>query len=358
MDWHSDRHPSSQRVSIFSSEIEFIAGLASEQGASETGGELYGLQTHAGRPVIMYATPPGPKAIHEIARFQQDHGFFVEANSLLLNEFAIQYNGSWHSHHGLSIRGPSPGDIRTSHSLASRNNYQRLCQFVLTFEGDPGRNGYLHRNHRRSSKTFRESGRYSAWNKFFTARNHDRTDTDFFSRVETPTFIAIHCFLYLDAKSSQPVQCPIKVIPGVSPFRMALDQGRSILARRETLTFPLDRILYESVAHEPCDDKRTGEFPIRLHKQFIRLPLWVQDEATVRFREGMIILSLPTQGGSGQVITAYTKEPPHPVVGAYYSEGSNCDRPMNLSETAVCHGQFTQLSTIYKRAIRALGIGR
>jgi len=52
-------------IFIWENILQFIAGLAFWAGEVETGGELYGLLSHAGRPVIMLATPPGPGAIRE-----------------------------------------------------------------------------------------------------------------------------------------------------------------------------------------------------------------------------------------------------------------------------------------------------
>ncbi|MCK5341827.1 MAG: hypothetical protein KAR20_00405, partial [Candidatus Heimdallarchaeota archaeon] len=78
-----------QYLIIWQSELQFMTGLAARTGCIETGGEMYGLQTHAGRLVIMLATPPGPNASHEIARFQQDIEFFRKTNSLLMNQFGI-----------------------------------------------------------------------------------------------------------------------------------------------------------------------------------------------------------------------------------------------------------------------------
>jgi len=121
-------------VGIWQNELQVMAELASRWGDIETGGEVYGLISHAGRPVIMLVTPPGPKAIHRVAQFTQDVDFFKETDVFLRNNFGLQYEGSWHSHHHLDIKGLSPGDIHSSNAIASKNGYWRLAQFVLTFE--------------------------------------------------------------------------------------------------------------------------------------------------------------------------------------------------------------------------------
>ena len=150
---------------IWQSELEFMAGLAYRAGCIETGGEVYGLQTHGGRPVIMFATPPGPNAIHKFAFYQQDIEYFRKTNSLLLNQFGIQYLGNWHSHHVLAFQGPSYGDTRSLRSIASKNRYQRLCQFVLTFERDPAASTYFNGNHNQAGWLGRKLAKYTAKNR-------------------------------------------------------------------------------------------------------------------------------------------------------------------------------------------------
>jgi len=40
-------------IVAWESELRFMAGLAARWGNIETGGEIYGLETHVGRPVIV-----------------------------------------------------------------------------------------------------------------------------------------------------------------------------------------------------------------------------------------------------------------------------------------------------------------
>ncbi len=63
-------------VRIYESELQAIAAESLARGSVETGGELYGLRTHARRAVVLLATLPGPRAIHEREYFEQDLNFF------------------------------------------------------------------------------------------------------------------------------------------------------------------------------------------------------------------------------------------------------------------------------------------
>lgn len=342
---------------LWQSELEFMADLAFRKGCIETGGEVYGLQTHAGRLVIMYATSPGPNAVHETACFRQDIEFFRENNSLLLNQYGVQYNGNWHSHHVLSIKGPSGGDIRNLCSLASKNKYRRLCQFVLTFEKDPTTSTFFRGNGDMPRKLDCESAECMARGKDESLQRRAPFGTPLASFRKDTTFIGVHSFFYQDAGHTLPFRCPIKVISGTSPVRQALNDRHSICDPGGTPSFPIRRILYESVEAESENKKTNRELPSRLHRQFVRLPLWIQNEATIQHGEGFILFFLPTHRGQGKIIVAYSQEHPHRVVAAFYRRSLNSYRSIDLTETALCHGEFTKLSIAYKKSIRSLVMG-
>jgi hypothetical protein len=145
------------------------------------------------------------------------------------------------------------------------------------------------------------------------------------------------------------------VIPGISPIRRALNEHNSIPGLGRMPIFPISRILCESVESEQDNDKGNRDFPSRLRRQFVRLPLWVQNEATVQYAEGFILFFLPTLQRGGQVIVVHSRVPPHHVLGAYYSVRGNSYKSVDLTEAATYHGEFTQLATVYKKAIRSLG---
>ena len=118
-------------ICMWESELEFICAIAAKSGAIETGGECYGYFTHANRPVILFVTPPGPKAVHRRMHFRQDLDFFNQTNHLLTERYGLNFLGTHHSHHMLGIEGVSRGDIISTQSIATRNGYQRMCQLVV-----------------------------------------------------------------------------------------------------------------------------------------------------------------------------------------------------------------------------------
>ena len=133
------RTASAPHLVIFESELQFITSNAAEWAGLETGGELYGLWSHAIRPVVLLATGPGTNATHQSAHFAQDIDYFRRANELLSEELGIQFLGDWHSHHFLGLDHPSGGDSAHIASIASRNDLLRMAEMILTCEGEvPG----------------------------------------------------------------------------------------------------------------------------------------------------------------------------------------------------------------------------
>lgn len=330
-------------VIIYQSEIESIVGQSVPCSGIETGGELYGLLSHAGRPVIMYATPAGRNAIEERALFQQDIEFFRKSNAYLWENFALQFAGTWHDHHDLSLKRLSPQDIHSTHRIASRNGYLRLCQILLTNEAEV---------------SIPNNGRFIVVKpKSKSAKN--RGFSNVVSRLKPgikshrhPQSVRVHAFIYRDPAHGQPIRCPIKVIPGVSPIRQAISQNCEIPELRQTYTFPMARILYDCFEEKPkindyCDQK----LPKRIYKQCLQLPEKVRDGARVTFRDGFLVISLPISSG-GMMFVAYGLKKRHRVRAVYFSKDKATDELINLTDVAVCYGPYTNLETIFNRGIR------
>jgi hypothetical protein len=145
---------------------------------------------------------PVPEAQHGVAHFQQDLEFFRKTNRLLLDEFGLQYNGSWHSHHFLSVKSLSGRDIQSTWSLAARNNYVRLCQFLLTFEQKSNSRSCIRSVRSFSNSPFNRAEGHLPSGRSFAAKKHPPSERVFVSSSNVARFIAIHSFLYSDAKAA------------------------------------------------------------------------------------------------------------------------------------------------------------
>lgn len=122
-------------VHIYESEISAIIAEAQRFPATETGGDLYGSFTHGNLPVIWLASGPGPKAKHLDTHFEQDVAFMSYWQQRLMKDFGVQYIGSWHSHHTLSLNQPSGGDVQSARNYALRHKRRRTLEIIVNHEG-------------------------------------------------------------------------------------------------------------------------------------------------------------------------------------------------------------------------------
>lgn len=123
-----------QYINIYESELRIMAGNALAWGNTESGGTLFGLQTHGGRPVVMLATPPGRNAQHSFAHFAQDAEYVMEIAGELKRMHGIQILGDFHSHHDIPLDRPSGDDRTHIRRIAARNGIPCMVQLILTFE--------------------------------------------------------------------------------------------------------------------------------------------------------------------------------------------------------------------------------
>lgn len=117
-----------QKLIIYQSELDYLSKCILEYPHVETGGNLFGLWTPFGIPIIHYVIGPGPNAIHETTHFKQDFNFLDKNADLLVGEHALHHIGTWHSHHSLNLSKPSDGDTESTLSGMKECN---LTSFVL-----------------------------------------------------------------------------------------------------------------------------------------------------------------------------------------------------------------------------------
>lgn len=111
---------------IYASEMDFIKTCILACPNVETGGELFGLWTATGVPVVLYAIGPGPNANHQVAFFNQDKEYLVTIGRRLIARYGIQHIGEWHSHHQLGLAVPSAHDAETMSSVVQSRHLGRF----------------------------------------------------------------------------------------------------------------------------------------------------------------------------------------------------------------------------------------
>lgn len=143
-------------VVFYRSEIDYISRCILDYKNIETGGQLFGLWTSRGIPVIMYAIGPGRNANHQQTFFNQDLQYLNEVGTPIINNFHLEHMGEWHSHHQLGLAHPSGHDASNIIHNMQRERFRRfvLCigncnsqQSILnafTFHEQTFRDGYYH----------------------------------------------------------------------------------------------------------------------------------------------------------------------------------------------------------------------
>ena len=333
-------------IVIFESELKVIAANAAEFGEIETGGDLYGLFSHAGRPVISLATPPGPNAIHETAHFQQDVEYTRNTSEHLRNKFAVQFLGNHHSHHSLGLERLSGGDVSSIHSIAHKNGYRSMCQLLVTYKGHTdtvsNRLGFRHSLHENQEN-------------FYHSQNQNATYR-YVKGIFRKRFTRIYSFFYPDAVTDQPVQCPIKVIPGISPLRSALGKSFQMPEIQRYQSFPISCIKYDDIDFKYPDKKVESpadteeELFKHIYKKIKYLPEKIKKDIHIKQDKefSFLYISLPDKFN---LVISVKNEPDSKVLAVIMGCVDDRFDPIDISEKVLIYGKYTSISTIYRKAL-------
>jgi len=268
--------PKTDYVVIVESELRLISANAVALGEVETGGGLHGLRTHEGRAVIYLASPPGPEAIQHSAYFQQELHRFQSCNVAMLKTFGLQFQGQWHSHHVLGLTRPSGRDMESIRSIIQKNEIKGFVQLIVTHNvtGSAGGPGFRHLS--RLPTQFSSSG--LDWNRGRSSRN---------GRPK----VRIDAFVFRPSSPTEPVETPLRVLPGTSPFRSSASQfaeASDFLRFRET-PFPLEDISYCSAENSD----RSSAIPKELEHQLLELPEWVLPDCEIAMDDDVVRCEIP-----------------------------------------------------------------
>lgn len=126
------------KAKIYLSELKAICNIVSQREYydKEIGGDIYGVWTDQGMPIIYLVTGPGKLSVSYERKFTQDIDYTMDVENYLFNHYGLQYLGDWHSHHILGLSRPSYGDGRRIANLLKKNNRKRMCEFIVTHNYD------------------------------------------------------------------------------------------------------------------------------------------------------------------------------------------------------------------------------
>lgn len=291
-------------ISTWESELSLMANISIEAGSTETGGDLFGYLSHAGRPVIVMASPPGPNAVFESAHFRQDIESTKTIAIFLFNHFGMVYIGSWHCHHLLGINEPSRGDIRSNNKIAQKNGYEKTCQLILTFEETHD----LNQNERSLKNNIDQENSFS---QHHTHPKRCSSCTDQRNRAikgnqSKLNQIRINAFYYSDAQNGHPIRCPIKMLPGISPFRHSLKDLKDIDLGSKYVEYDKTNILYD----EYTPPTPVIEIPDTIKNQLALLSDDVLENAQIKQEDIYLLVSLPITDTQSSLTVAYEIDNP------------------------------------------------
>ncbi len=297
-------HAGTPYVSIFESELNLIAGNAANWGAMETGGDLFGTFSHAGRPIIFLASPPGPGSRHEKVHFQQNPDITRELSDTLGEMMGLQFIGNHHSHHQLGLKMLSPGDINSMQVLARKNGYRKMCQLLVTFNQ-------------------RQAAHYG--NALVFSPKH-------------PASVTINAYFYENAQSQAPAICAIKVLPGMSPARQALGAyGRKFEFhfrhgfQSPSLRYQRHQPQMRAMPHRHQTEDATGQFLQRLAVELQSLPYKVNRNIRYEHQNQVFILSLPVTRTANLVFGIVVK-PKWEIVSLWIGSSKPGCQPIDLGK--------------------------
>ena len=290
------QHSSQNYLQMFADDMQFMAYHAWRWGDVETGGGLYGLWSHAGRPVIMLATPQGPGACNETAHFAQDPKHLFKTSRKLQERFGLQYIGNWHSHHSLGLHHPSGGDVEQIHRVAQKSNVSKMIQIVFTrsrSQASSAISPFLY-----GCSCFAACQNIQQYGLIKTLEKTPGSINTVDVRMRMNTFI------YNDAKSGFYETCPVNVLDESNPIRAAL--AGSELVDSSGAQFPLENILYER-AGITTGIKNQDRLEKFVQTQLSTLADSISERAEVFIDSDMLFLSIPST--DNRIVTAYKCEP-------------------------------------------------
>lgn len=336
-----------QYITMFASDVQFMAGNAYAHKNIETGGWIYVLWSHNGRAVVMLASSSGPGACKEIAHFAVDPDYVTAWNKKLQKMFSIQYGGNWHSHHGLvGMDHPSRGDARQIHGLAARCNIPQMVQIVLTYE-----NGAI------CAQKPCDFGRI-AGTASLSLHKSVSTVKEIAPAGETESNTSVKCskirvnaFIYTEASKGGPyARIPLKIIHYPNPIRMAL-AGSEILCvpgGDHFEEFPLERIVCDEL--EPAGESNDAgqNVPSVLINQLDELPDEIGRQVEIYTDKGLILVSLPLSN-SCRVCVTYNVEKSLPKIHSVHFVRPHTKVSVDVTNDVLTNN-YASLNLIHKRS--------
>jgi len=324
------------RVRVYAHEIQLIAEEAVSWPNRETGGHVFGYWDNRGNAIGHFFSGPGPHAVHEYAHFEEDAEFlqltYAQANHLHGADLVMRV----HSHHGLGLTGPSPGDARSQASLMARNGFRRMVELIVTFSGANAPDKPT-RSEDESCLHVRIDGPRP------TGRRNERLGRD--CGASDPVEIRMHGYFHEPLNGGYS-PCAISLLPGVSPLREALfgmteeKLGLESVAQRRGLKTSPQRCFSEG-ENANC----LAKVIVQLKQECASLPPAVREACEYIPSDDFVVVKIPARGK--KLLVAYRPEPRVRVEAIYLQLDDNDAPLLNITTDALGrNGEFSLIETL------------
>ncbi|MFH1418879.1 MAG: hypothetical protein ABII12_11425 [Planctomycetota bacterium] len=236
---------------------------------------------------------------------------------------------------------PSGGDAEQIRSIGVRNNFSRLVEIVTTHRRHGRAAIGLARPSARRQSTL-GSLRWPCLRSRGISSQHDGV------------FVKINSFEHTAPQSGQCRRCSIRVLPGLSPYRLALTQNgqpdHTGLARHD-FDFPLERILFDALEETPGEAEdlhRTPTIPQELVEQCDELSEAVINGMTVTVSEGLFIFELSTLSHA-TVLLAYDDQAPYIAKAVGFQPAGDDKKLLDVTAHALADRPRRSMAQIYAR---------
>ena len=342
-----------QYITMYADDLQYMAGQAYGWDDKETSGLLYVLFTQARRLVIMLAVPGGD-TYNGAAQCSMDPDYATWLNEYMLDNYGLPCGGNWHSHGGIQMHHSSSGDVNQMHQWARRENLKTMVQIVLTRQ-------------KTTTANQRPAGLGGIKDKFLNITKLTDTETDITKqrrladRDDRPK-IRVNVCLYPQAKTGSYIRCPIRVLPGKSPYRKELE-GTGILdipGKPCFEKYPFEKIIYNEVKAVP-ETATERYIPHILAKQLDRFSDEIIRQTEICMcNEGQITLSMPLPN-KHRLCATYTVKESQPRIHSVNVFFQDTKTVVDLTKDILMHDDNSTLGSIYKQVenrVRASKIKR
>lgn len=122
---------------IYESELAYMRKVVARYPDCECGGLLFGHITRTGAMAIDLVTESSGKSKHGQCDFRPDLVADAIVTDKMINAYAIEEIGSFHSHHHLGLPLPSGGDVEMVNRLwrALPSSVKRYIMIIATIDG-------------------------------------------------------------------------------------------------------------------------------------------------------------------------------------------------------------------------------